>query len=72
MNAPLLLDSGVWVATVDSDDPFELVSRRLIATRGRRLGALDLTLRGRQRGRPEAGKPHGSHEPLSLGRTALC
>jgi predicted nucleic acid-binding protein len=44
MIAPVLLDSGVWVATVDSDDPFELASRRLIATRGRRLGALDLTL----------------------------
>jgi len=44
MTAPLLLDSGVWVATVDSDDPFEPASRRLIAARGRRLGALDLTL----------------------------
>jgi predicted nucleic acid-binding protein len=39
----LLLDSGVWVATVDGDDPFERPSRELVADFGRRVGALDLT-----------------------------
>jgi predicted nucleic acid-binding protein len=43
MRGTLLLDSGVWVATVNSDDPFESASRRLIAAQ-RRFGALDLTL----------------------------
>lgn len=40
----LLLDSGVWVATVNDDDRFELSSRELVADAGRHLGALDLTL----------------------------
>jgi hypothetical protein len=57
MRGTFLLDSGVWVATVNSDDPFESASRRLIAAK-RRFGALDLTLYevanviGLKRGRP--------------------
>ncbi len=44
MTEALLLDSGVWVASVDGDDPFGLASRELVADLGRRFGALDLTL----------------------------
>lgn len=40
----LLLDSGVWVATVDGNDPFERPSRELVADCDRQVGALDLTL----------------------------
>lgn len=40
----LLLDSGVWIATVDGDDPFERPSRELVADFDRQVGALDLTL----------------------------
>jgi predicted nucleic acid-binding protein len=40
----LLLDSGVWIATVDGDDPYGQPSRELVADHDRRVGALDLTL----------------------------
>jgi predicted nucleic acid-binding protein len=40
----LLLDSGVWVAMVDDEDPFGHASRELIADWDRQVGALDLTL----------------------------
>jgi predicted nucleic acid-binding protein len=40
----LLLDSGVWVAAVDGEDPFEQASRELVADSDRQVGALDLTL----------------------------
>jgi predicted nucleic acid-binding protein len=43
MTGTLLLDSGVWVASMNSDHPFELASRELVAGRHRQLGALDLT-----------------------------
>jgi predicted nucleic acid-binding protein len=43
MSGVLLLDSGVWVASIDGDDPFESASRGLIAGKWRRFGALDLT-----------------------------
>lgn len=40
----LLLDSGVWIATVDGDDPFGQSSRELVTDYDRDVGALDLTL----------------------------
>jgi len=40
----LLLDSGVWVAKVDGEDPFGRASRELVADDARQVGALDLTL----------------------------
>jgi predicted nucleic acid-binding protein len=55
----LLLDAGVWVATVDGEDLFEPASRELVSDRRRNLGALDLTLYeianavGSKRGRPK-------------------
>jgi predicted nucleic acid-binding protein len=42
---PLLLDSTVWVASLDPDDRHHVHARRLIEGAGRRaLAALDLTL----------------------------
>ena len=40
----LLLDSGVWVASMSSDDQFEPAARELVADLHRRFCALDLTL----------------------------
>jgi predicted nucleic acid-binding protein len=40
----LLLDSGVWVASMSGDDRFESAARELIADLDRRFCALDLTL----------------------------
>jgi predicted nucleic acid-binding protein len=40
----LLLDSGVWVASMSSDDRFEPAARELVAALDRRFCALDLTL----------------------------
>jgi predicted nucleic acid-binding protein len=40
----LLLDSGVWIATVDGDDPYGQPSRELVANHDRQVSALDLTL----------------------------
>lgn len=59
MTEVLLLDSGVWVAAVNSDDRFEPASRELVADLTRHFGALDLTLyevanvMGSKRGRPK-------------------
>jgi predicted nucleic acid-binding protein len=39
----LLLDSGVWVASMSGDDRFESAARELIADLDRRFCALDLT-----------------------------
>jgi predicted nucleic acid-binding protein len=44
MTDVLLLDAGVWVATVISDERFELASRELLADASRTIGSLDLTL----------------------------
>jgi predicted nucleic acid-binding protein len=40
----LLLDSGVWVASMSGDDRFEPSARELVADLDRRFCALDLTL----------------------------
>jgi predicted nucleic acid-binding protein len=40
----LLLDSGVWVASMSGDDRFESAARELVADLDRRFCALDLTL----------------------------
>ncbi len=39
-----LLDSGVWVASLDGSDSFVLPSKELVADTRRTFGALDLTL----------------------------
>jgi predicted nucleic acid-binding protein len=44
MTDVLLLDSGVWIASVDSDDPFVRPSKELVTDTRRAFGALDLTL----------------------------
>jgi predicted nucleic acid-binding protein len=44
MSDVLLLDARVWIASVDSDDPFVLPSKELVADLRRAFGALDLTL----------------------------
>lgn len=40
----VLLDSGVWIATVDEKDRFESAARELVFDAGLSLVALDLTL----------------------------
>lgn len=40
----LLLDASVWVAAVDSDDPYHPAARALVLDATVSLGALDLTL----------------------------
>ncbi|HEY0280691.1 MAG TPA: type II toxin-antitoxin system VapC family toxin [Solirubrobacterales bacterium] len=44
MTDTLLLDSGVWVASMSGDDRFESAARELVADLDRRFCALDLTL----------------------------
>jgi predicted nucleic acid-binding protein len=40
----LLLDAGVWVASIDSEDAFVFASRELVAGHTGSVAALDLTL----------------------------
>src|SRR3978361_1029509 len=44
MSEILLLDSGVWIATVDETDRFAAASRELVLRTSRQAAALDLTL----------------------------
>jgi predicted nucleic acid-binding protein len=43
-NDVLLLDSGVWIASANINDPFVRPSKELVADTRRTFGALDLTL----------------------------
>jgi predicted nucleic acid-binding protein len=44
MTDALLLDSGVWVASISSDDQFEPAAKELVADVSQYFCALDLTL----------------------------
>ena len=44
MSEVLLLDAGVWIATVDETDRFAAASRELVLRTSRQAAALDLTL----------------------------
>jgi predicted nucleic acid-binding protein len=44
MTDALLLDSGVWVASISTDDRFEPAARELVADVSHHFSALDLTL----------------------------
>jgi predicted nucleic acid-binding protein len=41
---PMLLDAGVWIASKDSAEPFNRVSRELVLDSKRKAATLDLTL----------------------------
>ncbi|MDX6654052.1 MAG: hypothetical protein QOH18_762 [Solirubrobacterales bacterium] len=44
MGEVLLLDAGVWIATVDETDRFATAARELVLRTSRQAAALDLTL----------------------------
>jgi PIN domain nuclease of toxin-antitoxin system len=70
----LLLDSGVWVASMSGDDRFEPAARELVADLDRRFCALDLTLYevanavGAKRGRFDEGPCVARSSSVVLGR----